>query len=334
MSRVSFDTYIRTVAVLSVVGCLALQPVVLAAQEAPGKELPEIVARVNGHEIKRQDLLSQAQVMRLQAMQGGQPDPARTPNFLSLVLNAVIGEHLVYADQKAKGKVASQEEIDQEIAATVERFGSAEAFEKALAADGVDRPTLRQQIEKRLTIDKLLEQEIAPQVQVGDTAVRSFYDQNPEQMKVPELRKVRHILLKVEQGADAAAKAKVKERIDALRQQVIGGADFAALAKEHSEDAETSERGGELPLVPVTGQDSPFTRAIAALSGPGQVSEALESPLGFHIIQLVEVQPPRTRTFEEVRADLGSFLTSQEIKKEVDRRVEQLRSAAKIEILL
>lgn len=334
MSRITSIALFRAAGALCLVVCAMLSTLPAAAQEAAPKELPEVVARVNDHAIQSKDLLSQAQVMRLQALQAGQPDPARTPNFLALVLDAVIGEHLVYTDQKSKGKLASKEDVDKELAATVERFGSPEAFEEAMSKDGLDRAGVRLQIEKRLTIDKLLEQEIAPTVQVDEATARSYYEQNPDQMKIPELRKVRHILLKVDPAADDAAKERVKAKIAGLKQQVAGGADFAALAEEHSEDSDTSERGGELPLVPVTGQDSPFTRAIAALSGPGEVSEPVLSPIGYHIIQLMEVQPARTRTFDEVRDNLTGFLTSQEIKREIDRRVERLRSAAKIEVLL
>ena len=84
---------------------LAGPPPAAAQQAAPAGalDLPEVVARVDGHAITKGELLAHAQMMRVQAVQAGRADPATSEGFLRVVLEALIGERLVYADGQSRG---------------------------------------------------------------------------------------------------------------------------------------------------------------------------------------------------------------------------------------
>ncbi len=118
---------------------------------------------------------------------------------------------------------------------------------------------------------------------------------------VPEAIRVAHILFAVneedENKRDAVVKAKAGQVLKALRE----GADFAELAKEHSEDPGSKRTGGEIREWTEKGKFvPPFETAAYALK-PGQISDPVRTRFGYHIIKLLEKREARQQTFEEVK---------------------------------
>ncbi|HEY0310222.1 MAG TPA: peptidyl-prolyl cis-trans isomerase [Luteimonas sp.] len=140
----------------------------------------------------------------------------------------------------------------------------------------------------------------------GDEALRQRYAAEKLRFSQPEQRLVSHILVEVPADADAAAKAKAKaeaERIAALAK--APGADFAALAREHSDDTGSTGTGGDLGWVTPEGMvPEPFSKALFAMQ-PGTIAGPVETESGWHVIQLREVKPGAEIPFEEVRAQLA-----------------------------
>lgn len=332
--------WIRGATIAALVPAIALAIALpLAAQSgapAPseGPSLPEVVARVDAHEIRRAELLAQAQIMRLQMLQAGQLDPGAVPGFLGQVLDAMIGERLVYADLERRGRTIADAEIDRAVAAMAERQGGEQTFEESLVAQGTDLAALRHQLRQNLTIEKILMDGLAADVELGESTLRDYYDSRPREHQVPERHKVRHILKALPPDASADEVDRLSSELLALREQVLAGADFAALARDHSDDVQSADRGGELPWVRVSQRSSDFERAASSLGTVGQLSEIVRSPVGLHLIQLVDRTPPRVRSFEEMRPEIAARLTALEVRRQILERVESLRAKASIEILI
>lgn len=306
-----------------------------SAQTPPADpSLPEVVARVDGYEIRRTELLAQAQIMRLQMLQAGQPDPGTMPGFVVQVLDAMIGERLVYADLERRGRTIAAAEIERAVAAMAQRYGGEPGLAEALTAQGTDLESLRRQLRQNLTIERVLMDGLAAEVKLGDDTLRQYYDSRPDEHQVPERHKVRHILRRLAADAPASEAERLASELLALREQVLAGADFAALARDHSDDVQSRERGGELPWVRVSQRSSDFERAASSLGTVGQLSDVVRSPAGLHLIQLVDRTPPRVRGFEEMRDEIAARLTAFEVRRQILERVESLRAKASIEILL
>ncbi len=126
---------------------------------------------------------------------------------------------------------------------------------------------------------------------------RSIYKAKPERFKMPEQVHVRHILIA---GSDADARAKIEK----IEQELKGGADFAQLAKERSDDKGSAAKGGDLGSFEAGKMVPEFDKAAFALTKPGERSGIVESKFGYHILQLEARQPARTRSFDEVRNEL------------------------------
>ena len=82
-------------------------------------------------------------------------------------------------------------------------------------------------------------------IKLTDADIKKFFEENKERLAQPETVTARHILVKVDKGADDKAKAQAKDKAEGLRKQLQNGADFAKLAKENSDDPGSKETGGE-----------------------------------------------------------------------------------------
>src|SRR5690606_39463539 len=121
----------------------------------------------------------------------------------------------------------------------------------------------------------------------------------------PEQRMASHILIAVEAGAGEAVDKAARDKAAQLATQARGGADFAALAREHSDDTGSKAGGGDLGWVLQDGtMVKPFEDALFALQA-GEVSEPVKTQFGWHVLQLRELREGRQVPFEDVREQLA-----------------------------
>lgn len=139
-----------------------------------------------------------------------------------------------------------------------------------------------------------------------EAALRQRYEQEKARFVEPEQRLASHILVRVDEGADAAAQKAAEDEAKRLAAQARQpGADFGALAREHSDDAGSQATGGDLGWIVQDGSMAkPFEDALFALKA-GEVGDPVRTPFGWHVLQLREVRTGRQVAFEDVRATLA-----------------------------
>lgn len=303
-----------------------------AASLSPDK-IPTVVAKVNGKDIKKGELMESAQMVQMRMAQAGQPV---NPNaeLYRRVLDQLIAINLVRQDAKDQGVNVSDAEVQQIIAARKGKFPSEEVYKKALAQAGITESQLRDQVRGQLTLQKYVETKLAPKATVSDQAVRDFYDKNKDKMQVPERLRLRHILIKVDPKAPAADREKARQKAEDVLKRAKAGEDFGKLAEQYSDDAGSKTRGGDLGPV-AKGQTVPqFEAAAFALKKPNDLSPVVESPFGFHIIQLVERMEPSTVPFDQVKDRIANLLKQQEVQKMFEDRATELRAKSKVQIFI
>ena len=122
-------------------------------------------------------------------------------------------------------------------------------------------------------------------------------------------------------------------RRSAKKRQVLGGADFARTARDVSEDTGTALSGGLVGKFP-RGSMDPACEAAAFSGKPGEISDLVETPFGFHIIRVDEHAAGRLQTLDDVRGDIRTLLTDRAQQEALDKLIEEARRAAKIEIYI
>ena len=137
---------------------------------------------------------------------------------------------------------------------------------------------------------------------VSDAEVQAYYDDHRAQYTKPEQVHARHILFKIAPNAGADAKAQTRQKAEEVLAKVKAGEDFAALARQYSEDSSAS-RGGDLGVFTRGKMVKPFEDTAFALA-PGETSDLVESPFGLHIIKVEAKESERTQTLDEVRDEI------------------------------
>ena len=211
-------------------------------------------------------------------------------------------------------------------------------WESAAVSDAEARDAVRYQLEEvKIAAVKLDGRSMPADLVVPDEAAQALLAKDPERVRKsyeerkstfdrPEQARVRHILARFEPG-DEAAKQAARERIDAIRKRVEGGEDFAAVAKEVSEDPATQESGGDLGFVSRGAVVKPLEDAAFGQQ-PGALGEVVESPQGFHLLRVEEHRPARVVPFEEAQAQVAAELARQDAAVAVARaRAEKLSQA-------
>ena len=145
-----------------------------------------------------------------------------------------------------------------------------------------------------------------PAPEVDEAALRQRYDNETVRFGEPGQRLASHILVEVPDDADAAARAAARAEAEKLAAAARApGADFAAIAREGSDDNGTAGSGGDLGWVSEEMVPAPFAEVLFAME-PGDTSDPVETDFGWHVIRLRDVKAGSTTPFEEVRDQLAA----------------------------
>jgi len=195
-------------------------------------------------------------------------------------------------------------------------------LEKYLA-DHADRYRVPARVRVRYVVYRPAD--FASQAEPSEADIAKYYDEHlVDQFTEPEQVHARHILIRPASTTDDA-KAAARKQAEDLLAKVKAGGDFAALAKEHSQDPGSASKGGDLETFP-RGQMVPeFDQAAFALQA-GQVSDVVETPFGFHIIKVEEHHEAGTKPLDAVRPQIADTLRKERglelarAQAEADRR--------------
>jgi peptidyl-prolyl cis-trans isomerase C len=248
------------------------------------------------------------------------------------VLDQLVGFKLLVQETKARKMTVPDAELEGQIGQMRQRFPSEEAFSKALADQKITLDKLKQDMRSQMLVSKIIETEVAPTVSVTDKDIQAFYEQNKQRFNEPEGVRASHILIRFPQNADAAAKKQARTQAEAVLGKLKAGGDFAALAKEFSQDS-SAANGGDLGLFAREQMDPAFAKVAFSLK-PGQTSGLVETQFGYHIIKAAEHRAARVVPLAEASNDIRQFLTQQQQQQKAEAFVNALKAKAKIEILI
>lgn len=228
---------------------------------------PVVLARFGTVSVTTQDVLADLQ----RAPEQSRASIASNPDTISKVASNMLVRRAFAAEAEANGLIATPA-VQQAIAMARERV-LAEA--RAAQFDATH----------------------APKPEAIEAYARTKYKAEPKRFETPAQTHARHILVR---GSGPEAKAKAGQLVADLK----AGADFAALAKEHSADPGSAAKGGDLGFFAAGRMVKPFDDALAALKSPGEISAPVETEFGWHIIKLEARRDAGVRSYDEVREAL------------------------------
>jgi hypothetical protein len=151
---------------------------------------------------------------------------------------------------------------------------------------------------------------------------RELYALDKAKYQKPEEVRISDIAVAIKDRGEDAALARARE----ARQRLVAGADFAAVAREYSDDATTREKGGALPFVTAKALAPDYARSVFALTKVGEISEPIKAPSAYHVVRLEERRPSRVQPFEDVQDAIMSDLRQRYVKEQRDARIRSIHT--------
>jgi peptidyl-prolyl cis-trans isomerase C len=304
---------------------------------APAAGAGRIAVTVNGVDIAESDV--EAQIKPQLEKMAAQLPPAFIEQYKKQLRQQVLEKMIVerLLDEKVKAaKIAATEEevIDQleKMASAQKPPLSLEDFKALVKAYGQSFDEVKQQIQRGLGYQKLMEAQWTGRINVTEDDAKKYYSENTKQFEMPEQVRASHILIKpdtTDPNTDPNdAKEKAKTKAGDLLKQVKGGVDFAELARANS-SCPSSKQGGDLNFFG-RGQMAPAFEKAAFELKVGQVSDIVETRFGYHIIKITDHKDPNVIAFEQAKGDIENVLTQQKQGELAKEYIESLKAEANI----
>ncbi len=340
-------------AVLGILPCIAALPVAAqngttpsvpptapaakpAGQPAPAAApaLPPIpanitvAATVNGDKILMADVNAAAK--RIEEVQPGIP-AADMDAIKREICEDLISERLLIQEAKRMNLMPDKQVIDDAVWRFQKPFLSQAEYLKHLKDVGKTEEDLRNMLAGEMGITAL-SKKLTEDITVSDEEIAKIYNEQKASFVVPEMVHVRHIQISVEGKATAEERAKAKKRADeVLKKAVAPNSDFAALAKEYSDDKVSAGSAGDLGFI---ARDDVMDKAFgdaAFTAATGKVhNKVVETKFGYNIIKVESKKPSRTLELSEVSSYIKPRILQNKLKERLDTRVAELRKAADI----
>lgn len=217
-------------------------------------------------------------------------------------------ERRILATPNAALVVLPAASIDASLKDIRDRYADEADFEADLARSGLTADALRAAVERDLVVEGVLEQIAAGAAPVSEVDIEIFYLQHRARFERPELRTLRHILVTVNDDLPGSSREAARAKIDAVRQRLAKDAGrFAEQALKHSE-CPTAMNGGLIGRVP-RGKLYAEVEAPAFALAAGELSEVVESPLGFHVVLCEAIESAGPLRLTEVRERIRVRMT-------------------------
>ena len=273
---------IKRFAVLAAAVLLSCLPA--SAQRYQNGLVDKIVALVGNDAIMLSDIEGEVQMMRVNGLVADR-------NARCEILEQAMISKLFLTQARLDSLVAPateiQENLSQRFASITTQLGGEKAMEEYFNKSRYDLERIwRTAIEEQLLTQRMQQEVIGKVPRMTPRDVKMFADTSAvEDMPViPDQYKLRQIVLYPDKDSAATL---VKERLLEIRERIVNGEKFTSLARLYSEDPGSATRGGELGMANKTVYWPAFSDAATALK-VDQVSPIVETPDGFHIIQMIE----------------------------------------------
>jgi peptidyl-prolyl cis-trans isomerase C len=323
--------------------CLPLVPVLaLAADPAkPAGTLfaDEVLCKGKGVEIRRSHVDEVFTQFSANAAVRGQTIPdERRPQLESQMLDRLVITRLMVNRATDEDRKRARAAANRFIEETKKTAGSDESFERQLRAMSFSPAQFDAQILERAICEEVVDRELKSRVNITEDQARKYYAENGERFDRPEMVRASHILLRTRDGVTGLdlseeAKKEKREKMGKILERARKGEDFAALAREYTEDLGSRENGGEYTFGRGQTYGPDFERAAFSLP-TNQVSEVVASPFGYHIIKVSEKIPGGRMEFGKVEKDLKEFLAREEVQSRLlPEFITKIKKEANVEYL-
>ena len=292
-------------------------------------KLPKVVARVNDHDINGDVIFRELKKAAIQYKKRGMPLTAdQEKSAAKTLIDDEIGRILLVLKAKAVGIKVSEKMLLEKLRKVKAKFKSDSIFEHRLSDRGMTVDQYKQELEIDMYMDQLIKKEIEPKIKITEKDSQASCDKNKSNFETQEKVRASIMLLRFNPKEGKAGEQAVLKKFESILIQVKNGADFGALAQQHSQDSLAS-KGGDLGFF-TQKQMLPAFSSRAFKMKVGEVSEIFRTGHGFHVIKVTDRKPGSLSSFATEKEKIQKFLANKKISQATRDYIENLRKEAEI----
>lgn len=307
----------------------------VATRNPASPEMKKPVARVNGQPITQFDLQEQMQrVFPYYSMHGGQVPEKYQAEIRQRSIDQLVVEELIYQDAKRQGMAVTPAMMQKTLKSAKERLGSLKDYQDYAQANYGSVAEFERRLRRARLIAEYEHREIELKAKPTEQKIRDFYEKNPKMFLRPETVHIQTISVNVPQDASADQKKLAMKRIQEILPQARATKDFNSfglLAEKVSED-DYRVNLGDHKWVMVNSLPPVVAKPLAALQ-PGQMTDILETEIGYMIVRVDARSPEKMLEFGEAKDHIRQQMEQMTAKKRWESLTQDLRKSAKVEIL-
>jgi parvulin-like peptidyl-prolyl isomerase len=251
--------------------------------------------------------------------------------FLQRLIDNILIEQ--EAKKSGAGIIVKDEEVMEVLRDVLAKQKlSMQEYLKNLAKEGNSLDFVKKEIRGQMMRARILRREVQAKILVSDEEIGEYYNKNRQEYEGKETVRIKQILLLLPPDADNTIIAKVKNEAMQLHKRVTNGESFDLLALNYSQGPAAAQ-GGDVGFIG-RGTIIPEVEAAAFSLPVGQVSEVIESSVGFHIIQVVDKKGAGLKPIAAVREEIKTKIEDEKLDKKFDEWIASVRAKSHIEVKL
>jgi parvulin-like peptidyl-prolyl isomerase len=241
----------------------------------------------------------------------------------------------ILMEQEAKKAGAGIIVKDEEVMAVLQdvltkQKISLQEYLKNLAREGNSLEAVKKEIRGQMMRARLLRREIKSKILVSDEEIGEYYNKNRRDYEGKETVRIKQLLLLLPPNANETIKAKMKNQALQLHKRVMDGESFDLLIVKYSQGPAAAQ-GGDVGFIE-RGTIIPEVEAAAFKLPVGQISEVIESSVGFHIIQVLDKKGAGLKPIAAVREEIKTKIEDEKLENKFDEWIASVRAKSHIEV--
>lgn len=294
-----------------------------------------IIAIVNGDVITLMELNNTFEPYRKkieESYRGPDKEKIIADNRL-MMLNKMIENILIDQEAKKTGLIVKDEEVMETINNLLARKKyTMEDLLNNLAKENSTFEAHKKDIKEHLLRMKLVRHELKSKIMITEEEIGEYYRQNRENYEGKEAVRLKHILLIFPRGADEKVKTTLRAEVGAILTRLQKGESFDVIASRYSQGP-AAAAGGDIGFVE-KGSMQPVVDSVAFSLKKDELSGVIESPIGFHIIKVIDKRGAGIKPIESVREEIKAKIEEDKWDKKYLEWIKELRKKSVIEIKL
>lgn len=252
--------------------------------------------------------------------------------FLQQMINQILIEQAARKAGPAIATVKDEELMDVIRDMLAKNKVSLEEYTKRLEEEGNSLDAVKKEIKSQMLRMRLLRREVQSKIMITDEEIGSYYDKHRQDYEGREAVRIKQIFLTAPKDANRPTRQSAKEQVAELRDRILQGESFDAIAAQYSQGPAAAQ-GGDIGYVE-KGVILPEVEKAAFSLPPGKLSDVIETELGYHLILVVDQRGAGLKPLSVVRNEIKAKIEEEKLAKKFEEWIGELRKKSFIDVRL